>query len=120
MAGPARPETEAPAPTPFEAVGRLVQSVDPHAVRCRIVWETEDGEEGSIPVPLRGAATDEMQAAVLDVLGRLKPGEWMGGKALAGECDTTRDAGNFRRAVAALRDANRIEANRNRGYRMRL
>lgn len=103
----------------FDAVGRLVHGVDPHAVRCRIVYENADGERGVIPVPLRSGMPDDLEEAIVVILSRLKPGEWTSGKSLSADCDTDRRQGNFKRAIRKLRDAGKIDSHPKDGYRLK-
>jgi hypothetical protein len=95
----------------------------PNASGCRIVIEVPDGfggvVESSFAVPMGEDEPDDLEGMVLAVLGRLKPGEWIGGFALANESGTDVNNGNFRRLLGRLKRCGRVETDRKSGYRLK-
>lgn len=104
----------------FAVVARWVRTFRPNAVRASIEIVVPDGDDGTvkdtIAVPLP-TTPDDLDARIMATLNKLRPGEWMRGKTLAAELDTSPDAGHFRRALAAL-VGTKLESNTNLGYRI--
>lgn len=108
----------------YRDVARLVASLCPQATNVRIVYDSPDGVGGTtvgrLPVPVTADLADDLEAAVLAELGRLRSGEWMLGKVLATAVGCDREAGNYRRVMARLaKPDGPVESNTNRGYRLR-
>jgi hypothetical protein len=111
------PDSVDPRDEAFAAVVRMVQSITPAPTSCRIVFGTEDSGEGVIPVPLRvaqGAAN--ATEAVLEVLGTLKPGGELRGKALSKQTGHSY-CPKFRSVLSSLVKNGRIVKGAN-GYRL--
>lgn len=106
-------------------IADMVRADEPTARNIRIVYEVPAGDgsvmTGRIPIPIDPAA-DDHKTAILTVLAKLKPGEWLGGKALAMQIDEELDhkGGAFTRAIAALKttDPPKIESHKVHGYRL--
>lgn len=98
-------------------VAAFVNEAKPGARRCWIIVEYTDDDRDRIAVPL--TVPDDLEGQALEALGKLKPGEWMKGRTLAAELgiDDPQN-GNFRRLMAKLSTAGRVESSRS-GYRAR-
>jgi biotin operon repressor len=108
----------------YREVARLVAFLCPQATNVRILFDAPDGCGGTVPgrlaVPTAADPADDLGAAVLAELGKLRAGEWLGGKALAAALDCDREAGNFRRTLARLsKPGGPVESNQRNGYRLR-
>ena len=107
--------------TAYRAVTALMRWMHPGVRYIRIVGEVPAAggvQTVRLPVPDEVAPAD-LAAAVLKVLAKLKPGEWMKGRNVAWEIDEDLDhkGGSFKRAVAELIDGEKIESGR-LGYRL--
>lgn len=101
----------------YAAVARLVRQLSPTANRIRIVYDTPGTGRSIIAVPV-DTADDSLEGRIVSMLNRLRPGEWISGKALAASVDCEPDNGHYRRTAARLVSEGVIESNRNLGYRM--
>lgn len=111
----------------YKQVAALVAFLHPRAANVRIEYEVPDSDggvtTGRLTVPADADVADlldDLEGAVLTELGKLKPGEWMGGKAVAAAVGCDPEAGNFKRTMAKLaKPTGSVESNRNKGYRLR-
>lgn len=93
-----------------------VFAVYPNAQTVSIVAKGPDGE-AVIPIPM-ARDTEDLAAIVVEVLGKLKPGEWMRAKSIAAETDRDPQSGHFLRTLSRLAKDGIVESNRNFGYRL--
>lgn len=111
-----KPDEGADLAAAYDLIVGKVLSVFPQATSIRIVAQGPDGD-ASIPVPM-GPASDDLETVIVEVLGRLKSGEWMPGKSLAPAVGVDRENGHFQRTTSKLVKSGRVESNRNLGYRL--
>lgn len=120
-----------PDPTPlprdvYAAIAGMIEPLTGSAglARLKIVYETEDGQRGSIPVPVpaRNAGSDpvstltEMQAAVLQVIDEATPGTVLTTDTIAAQSGYA-NTGKLREYIRSLVDAGRLSrATGNRGW----
>ena len=106
------------------AIVGWVRSIYPNARNMRLVCDVP-GEDGMVsarlPITSPGSPTD-LKAAIVAVLAKLRPGEWMKGRNVAWEIDEDLDnkGGSFKRAVSDLLDADMIESSKASGYRLKV
>jgi len=108
----------------YREVARLVGWLNPAATEIGIVYRCPDGTGGTtenrLAVPVAADLPDDLEAAVLCELGKLRTGEWMTGQALAASVDVAADNGHYRRTLSRMaRPGGPVESNRRHGYRLR-
>ena len=106
------------------AIVGWVRSIYPNARNMRLVCDVP-GEDGMVtarlPITSAGSPAD-LKSAIVAVLSKLRPGEWMKGRNVAWEIDEDLDnkGGSFKRAVSDLLDADLIESSKASGYRLKV
>lgn len=102
----------------YRMVARLVAWFCPGAREVCITYRVPGAAEpGRIPVPFAGE-TDDGRAAVLAILGRMRAGEYMGGRAVAAELGMEYEGGHYRSLMSAMVKDGEIESHRQKGYRL--
>lgn len=94
-----------------------------------VEWRLADGRRVYMDLPAPSAGTGEAADAdpdedpeqkVLRLLEALRPGEWMSGRAVAGELDLTYGGGRFKDVMRPLiADDGPVESHKVHGYRLR-
>ena len=133
MAPKTAPELEADAPVAGQspdvanvhrAVVEWVRSIYPTARNLRLVCDVP-GEDGMVSARLpiiSPTCPADLKAAIVAVLSKLRPGEWMKGRNVAWEIDEDLDnkGGSFKRAAADLVEDGVIESSKANGYRLKI
>jgi hypothetical protein len=115
--GPARPRPEdVDLATALQVVARHVLAIHPYSQGIRVVSHHPDGD-AVIPVPFESCG-DSIEDQVSEMLGKFKPGVWVGAKAIAAELDKDANNGAFKRTLARMAKEHKVESNRNLGYRL--
>lgn len=104
-------------------VAGYVLATRPTARRCRILIDFPDGDATAVDVvavPLTARTPRSLRDRILAKLGDLKPGAWMGGQALACECevDDYRN-GHFQRTLKELKGEGKINTDPSLGYSLK-
>ncbi len=100
----------------YAAVVRHALLVSPNATDIRIVVETPSGDT-VIQVPM-ALNHEDLGSRVLAALATLPAGERMAGRVLAEMVDCDPKAGNFQKAVARLKEAEKIDVHKLYGYKL--
>lgn len=102
----------------YRLVGDLVRFFCPAARDVCITYRVPgQAEPGRIPVPTAATAED-VRDEVVNLLARLRPGEYMKGRAVAAELDMEYEGGHFRAMMAKLAKDEVIESHTQKGYRL--